>query len=71
MAKNILHGPALAARPIAAGLVTAEEIGMIRRMVFDFRADAMPMLYIERFVDDEVLYVLLTADGIEIRGAQT
>ncbi len=46
--------------------LTGSEPGMIRRVVIDINAGAVPIVHIERFVDDKVLRVVRALDGIEI-----
>lgn len=64
MAKMTTHG--VAAAMVAAGIFTQEEINNTRRIVIDLNVNSVPMMYIERFVDDKVLQVFTTLDGVEI-----
>lgn len=55
---------------IDAGIISASEAGMIRRIVIDIKPGHIPIMYIERLIDPEVIDVLMTLDGIQIVGAK-
>ncbi len=59
---------------ISDDFITAlHEVGLIpdpkevRRVVLDFEAGNIPMVHIEKFIDDSVLDVIRALDGVEIQ----
>lgn len=53
---------------VEAGMFTAEDMNNIRRIVIDLNYDSVPVMYVESFVDEKLLDVFTTLNGIEIRG---
>jgi hypothetical protein len=53
---------------VAAGVIRADEY--YRRIVIDAEQGQVVKIYAERFADDRLLDVVMTLDGIQIRGAQ-
>jgi hypothetical protein len=67
-------GPALtyqfARKLVDEGILTGYEANQIRRIVLDFQEGEIPVMYIERFMDPEILNVTTALGGIEIRGGK-
>jgi hypothetical protein len=53
---------------IDAGVIRADE--SYRRIVIDAQAGEAVKIYAERFADERLLDVVMTLEGIEIRGEQ-
>ena len=56
---------------VEAGVITEGDYFNTRRIVIDLPADGIPILYMERYVDDKLLKVFTTLEGIEIWGRTT
>jgi hypothetical protein len=51
---------------VEAGIFTQDEINNTRRIVIDLDVHAMPVMYVERYLDKNFIQVVTTLKGIEI-----